>query len=255
MPASPFVDAAVQAPEYLFSESPALPAGCEGAILHGRDAKARRDEAFRWHPRLRWRHAERLDRVAGEAHASFPSRSTFLVDLDLDLHDLQGYLKRPEEWWPVCHALRGTRRMLRLKLPPGTQFVAGAKQVVRRYLDTRFWLDPFAFGPLEGWQAHVRLAENENVYLTTLGLFDASKGWTEDLRREALHFLIGEVGAATLLYASGLDWDGLLSGAGDAGRAWLRACGVMDEDEAAMVLADNARGLMGESDLLMSVLP
>lgn len=253
----PFMDLAVLAPDDLLSEAPVLPQGLVGAILFGSEAKPRREEAFRWRPDLRWRHAEALDRVVGESHASFPSHSAFVIDLTLPPGILEDWLKRPEAWWPLCQALRGTPRLVRLNLPPGSQHAAHVKQIVRRFPDARFWIDPFVYGPHPGWQAQVRLAENRNVFLTTRGLLPGPGGlWDEGQIVEALHFLVGEVGAGTLLYASGASWEDLLAGRTEAGRAWLADCGQLDGDELMLVFCETAQTLLGESDTsLLSVLP
>ena len=222
MAMEPFFDACVLAAEAGLGEAPKLPAGFAGALLHGPAAKALREELSRWHPGKSWKHAEALDRVVGESHAAFPARKTSVVDLALEGEELRLWLKRPAEWWPLCEALRDAKRMLRVRLPQGSGAVSLFKQVARRFPQTHFWIDPFVHGPAEGWQGHVRLAEMENIWLSTLGLCPHAQGlWNETAAPEALHFLVGEVGAGKLFYASGLAWPAAAAGLDMPARQWL----------------------------------
>jgi hypothetical protein len=68
--------------------------------------------------------------------------------------------------------------------------------------------------------------------------------WTREAAQEALHFLIGEVGAAKLLYASGSSWDQWRRDAGRPFREWLAANPSLDAKEVEMVLLKNAAGLL-----------
>jgi len=246
---TPFFDCCVVADDEPFHEEPVLAPGATGAILFGPHALARRREISGWAPDQNWAHAEILDRVVGQAHAVFPTQSAQVVDLHLAPDLFDEFLKRPREWWPVCDALRNSKRALRLKLPPGQGCAAGIKQVVKHFFDTYFWIDPFVFGPVDGWQAQVRLATQVNVSVTTLGLFPGPNGlWSEDQAQEALHYLVGEVGAARLLFASGEPWAGYLGGQSVAKREWLEKSGAFDSRELELVFQLNAKLLFVEDD-------
>jgi hypothetical protein len=230
-------------------EVPTLPDGAAGAILFGPHASARRRELSGWAQAQQWGHAEPLDRVVGQAHAVFPTQSAQVVELQLAQDLFDEFLKRPREWWPVCDALRNSKRVLKLKLPPGQGCAAGIKQVVKHFFDTHFWIDPFVHGPVDGWQAQVRLATQVNLSVSTLGLFPGPESlWDEAKAREALHFLVGEVGAARLLFASGESWAGYLGGKSSAKRAWLEQSGEFDNREMELVFQLNAKLLFIEDD-------
>lgn len=238
----PFFDAYLTAPEDSPGGAPPLPEGFSGALLFGPAAKAIREEFRRWHPDRRWVHAERLERIVGESNARFPSRAAQVIDLDMQGEELADWLKRPSEWWPLCETLRGTRRLLRLRLPPGTAAVAKAKQLIRRFPETRFWIDPFVAGPVNGWQGHVRLAEYNSVMLTTLGLFPGEpSSWSEANAREALRFVVGEVGAGTLLFASGMEWGAAGAEEARRRRQWLETSPELDAEARRLVLEENAQ--------------
>jgi hypothetical protein len=239
-----FFDAWLAAPPLPLA-GPMLPEGCAGAMLSGLDAKARCQELERWRPQLLWRYAELLERIVGETHARFPSRSATVIDLLLDDDYLDLCLKRPAEWWPLCYPLRNTARWIRLALPAGAPVLARVKQILKRYPETLFWVDPFRYGPQPGWQGHVRLAEWPNVVLTTFGLFPGFSAWTSEQAEEALTFVVGEVGAAKLLYATGGAWDDLVSGRDRGARAWLESRTRLDAQEREMVLCGNALQLFG----------
>lgn len=237
----PFFDASVLAPEISLGSDPPVPEGLEGALFHGGNAKPVRDELQRWQPGKLWRHAEVLDRIVGETHASFPSRSAGLVDLKMPEEDLQLWLKSPSEWWPLCESLRNSKRYLRIHLPPGPSCVSMLKQVVKRFRQTHFWIDPFVHGPEPGWQGHVRLAEYENLWLSTQGLYPADGGkWNKADARDAVEFVVGEVGASKLIYASGLSWEALASGFDRPQREWIESLPALEEAERSLVLQRNA---------------
>lgn len=241
----PFFDACIRAPEVSYGVAPELPQGFEGAMLHGANARNIRDEYYRWHPTCMWKHAEGIDRIVGETHASFPSRSAALVDLVLSQEDLDLWLKSPAEWWPLCESLRNTKRYLRVHLPSGTGSVSLFKQVVKRFRFTHFWVDPFVHGPVPGWQGHVRLAEFENVWLSTLGIFPGpGSPWSEQEASEAMNFLVGEVGDGKLIYASGLEWENVSLGVDKPLRAWIEALPEFEEPEPPLVLSRNATAFL-----------
>lgn len=257
-------DAYVTAPPDAQGQAPPVPEGLTGAVLFGPEAKPRCEEFSRWVPGRVWRHAETLERIAGESHATFPSRSADVVDLELAEDELVDWLRTPDEWWPLASALRASGRFLRLRLPPGLTAVPGAKHVIKKYSNVLFWLDPFLHGLVNGWQAQVRLAELPNVILTTLGLLpedlavDAADGtpvrldarkftsrrtaeWTVETAQEALRFVRGEVGAGVLLFAGGADWDDLDAPPQRAFRRWLAECPEFDAEERKLVMLENAR--------------
>ena len=241
----PYFDACVLAAADALGEAPKLPEGFDGALLHGPAGKALREELSRWHPAKTWKHAETLDRIAGETHAAFPSRKAAVVDLVLEGPDLRAWLKSPAEWWPLCESLRDARRLLRVHLPAGAGAVSLFKQVARRFPHTQFWLDPFVHGPADGWQGHVRLAEMENIWLSTLGLFPKDNGsWSDAGAQEALHFLIGEVGAEKLFYASGLAWEEAEQGQDQPYREWLASSKDLEPLELRMVLETTVVSLL-----------
>lgn len=165
-----YFDAHVIAPETPATEIFDLPRDFGGALLCGTPARQAREAFMRHRPEPLWRHVETLDRIVGETHASFPSRITEVIELNMGPKELFGWLKRPSEWWPLLDSLRNTGRLVRLPLPPGMRTLAAAKTLIRKYSKTLFLIDPFLGGPDGGWQGHVRLAENENCYLSTLGL-------------------------------------------------------------------------------------
>ena len=239
-----FFDAWLAAPP-LGPGAPVPPEDCAGALLFGAEAKARCQELERWRPHLLWCYAELLERIVGETHARFPSRSATVIDLLLDDEHLETCLKRPAEWWPLCYPLRNESRWIRLTLPAGAPVLVRVKQILKRYPDTLFRVDPFRHGPQPGWQGHVRLAEWPNVLLTTLGLFPGFSAWTAEQAEEALAFVVGEVGAAKLLYATGGGWDDLVSGRDRPARAWLESCTRLDDRERDLVLNGNALHLFG----------
>jgi len=233
----PYFDACVLSAAEALGESPELPEGFGGLLLHGPTSKALREELSRWHPDKTWKHAETLDRIVGETHAAFPTRKAAVVDLVLEDSDLRAWLKSPAEWWPLCESLRAAPRLLRVHLPAGTSSVSLFKQVARRFPRTQFWLDPFVHGPVDGWQGQVRIAEMGNIWLSTLGLFPMEQGlWSGTGAQDALHFLIGEVGAEKLFYASGMAWEDTTSGRDQPYREWLTSSQDLKPLELRMVL-------------------
>lgn len=241
----PYFDASVTVPDGSHGGSPKLPEGFEGALLQGPNAKVIRDEFHRWHPAKMWRHAETLDRIVGETHAAFPSRSAAMIDLTLSTEDFELWIKSPAEWWPICESLRNAKRYLRVHLPAGVSSVSLFKQVVKRFRYTNFWIDPFVHGPSDGWQGHVRLAEYENVWLSSLGLVPLPESkWSEVSATEALNFLIGEVGAAKLVYASGLHWDEIAEGKDRPLREWFEQHAEFEDPERPLVLSRNAMAFL-----------
>jgi hypothetical protein len=236
-----FIDTHVRVEE----SQPVVPAKeCLGAVLFGDGAKEQRQLLETSTATGLWRQAEVLERIVGESHARYPSRTAAVIDLQLGTRLIEALVK-PGEWWPLCYPLRNTSRLLRLNLPKGSKVVARVKQVIRRHPDTFFLLDPFVHGQKDGWQSHVRLAERPNVWLTTLGLRPAKRSrWGRREAREALHFLVGEVGAAKLLYASGADCFSLVEDGELRFREWLAGMSLFESRETELVLYENAWRLL-----------
>lgn len=170
-----------------------------------------------------------------------------VVDLQLPSGELLARLKRPKaEWFPLADSVRQKKQFLRLNLPPGASTVVGTRKLAEHFPHARFLIDPFLHGSVDGWQAQVRLAEGENVWLTTRGLFPGSAcRWTRgnDVE-EALHFTMGEVGASKLLFASGHAPGGDAFYSTDP-QKWLAEIRALDEDQRALILELNARELFG----------
>ena len=240
-----WVDLHVEAPGAVARAAEELPPGAAGAVLFGPSAERFAAELSARHPGLLWRHAAIIPPLSSGAQGAAPPPSAHVAHLSLDaaapggsrdlesLRSLLSWLQQPP------------RRLIRLALPPGTRTVARVKHLVRRFPQARFLLDPFVHGPLEGWQAHVRLAENANVWLSTLGLDPfAATSWSEAAAEEALDFLVGEVGSAKLLYASGDSWPDWQLDRRRRFRDWLGTRKSLDPREAEMVLWQSASGLL-----------
>ena len=212
-----------------------LPAGLSGAILY--NAPDLPVASGRWFL------------VAGQEQIAEVSRNPAVkvVDLRIPPGDLLARLKRPKpEWFLLAEGVRVQKQFLRLTLPPGASCVVGTKKLAEHFPHTRFLLDPFLHGPGDGWQAQVRLAETENIWLTTLGLCPGPNcRWphSEDID-EALHFAMGEVGASRLVYASGYSAAMSEFFSFDP-QKWLADIKVLDEDQRALILDVNARELFG----------
>lgn len=244
---SKFIDCHVQ----IEQPQPVHPSDdCLGVVLFGPGAKSQRRQFETSGDGMLWRHAELLERIVGEAHACFPSRNAAVIDLHLGAR-LNEALAKPTEWWPLCYPLRCTSRLVRVNLPQGAKVVAKVKQVTRRHPETFFVFDPFVHGPGDGWQAQAKMAERANVWITTLGFSPfLHTGWKKSEIREALHFVVGEVGAARLLYASGTDWRSFVEGEDAAFREWLAGQSVFEPREADLVLFENAWRLLHADERL-----
>jgi hypothetical protein len=90
----------------------------------------------------------------------------------------------------------------------------------------------------------VRLAELENVWITTLGLLPGSSArWTEAAAvEEALYFTTGEVGAAKLLLATG--WTTEEAAGAESPSRWLAEIKALDEAEKTLVQWGNGRAMV-----------
>ncbi|MFH0938969.1 MAG: hypothetical protein V1899_06790 [Planctomycetota bacterium] len=213
-----------------------------GAVLHGQFTAAVRAQLEQLSPGRIWRHAESLTHIVGSSDSRFPQTDPVVIDLQLPEQELSPRLKiTPLDWWPLAEACRG-KCFLRLCVAAGGAAVAGPKKLVKAFPQTRFLIDAFRHGPASGWQAHARMAECANVWLTTLGLLPGPQScWprTEDVA-EALYFTIGEVGAGKLLFASGLSWETLA--AADP-ISWLASVQTLNNSERELILSANAREL------------
>ena len=194
-----------------------------------------------------WLHAETLSEVFGLDDPRFPRTGQEVLDLRLAEDNLRHALRLPAaDWWPLLGRWTGGRRLVRLNLPPGARIVADVRKLTQKFRNTHFIVDAFRHGPEGGWQGHVRLAEAENVWVTTLGLWPGPDSpWlrTEDVA-EALYFTTGEVGAGKVLLARGLQ-PGAGPGEGGNPETWLARLGAMDAAERALVCEGNARALLG----------
>jgi hypothetical protein len=177
-----------------------------------------------------------LTALVGPEDPRYPAGNPGVVALEFPEAEWLRVLFLPDRDW---HALAGGGRrspVLRMMLPPGPRFAAGMSRLARRFPLTRFLIDPFRHGPepAAGWQSQVCLAEYDNVWITTLGLVDGSAcSWPEKTSIEqALYFVIGEVGAGKLLYASG--------SIGIDAAAWLRRFEFLDDAQRALILRTNA---------------
>ncbi|HYF52384.1 MAG TPA: hypothetical protein VEJ63_23460 [Planctomycetota bacterium] len=224
----------------------------EGATFYSELASA--------YPTANWLLQEKISLLIGPNDTRFPLSSTKVVALEYGHDEWQRVLSLPDRDW---HALANCGAVLRLMLPPGPRSTAGVSRLAQRFPQTRFLIDPFRHGPepTAGWQSHVCLANHRNVWLTTGGLLEERwhdaiicsdpSGWAV---HHALHFVIGEVGAGRLLFASGLSLDLILcavlgerpwhDGAAhfDAD-AWLSRVPFLDPAQRELIRFTNARDL------------
>ena len=180
-----------------------------GAIFFGNGAAETRASLRNAASDGLWRHAEKLDCVCGPDDPRFPKSAPSVIDLTVIEIEFQKLLAAPSHtWFPLAG---GTpRHAIRLHMPPNGE--GGAipllKKLVRNFPHRTFLVDPFWRGDSSQWVPLVRLAECENIFLTTLGLPPgASCSWPEyPAVEEALHFVSGEVGTGKLIFASGSEW-------------------------------------------------
>jgi hypothetical protein len=238
-----YVDAHIIAPQPACAEPQPE---WEGAILFGASAAEQRRLCSAVRAGGLWLHAEPLACLVGPTDPRFPSTAPAVLDLQLPVDNLPAQLRKPvSDWWPLANAAAANGQLLRLNLPPGAHTAVGVRKLAQRFPHTRFLLDPFRHGPVPGWQAQVRLAEWENVWLTTLGLVPGAPcRWPHDEDvEEAFYFATGEVGAGRLLFASGRRWEDLLSAPFPT--QWLSRIRCLDDAQRALVLEGNARELCG----------
>jgi len=228
--------------------SPSSRPPCAGAILYGPDAvevcRRLQEPGER-----RWYHAAELKAVIGRADSRFPTTGPLLIDLQIPEENISPRLQTPlESWGPLAVSCRGNC-ILKLNIAAGPAAIAGPKKLLKAYPQTLFLVDAFRHGPEPGWQAHVRLAECENAWLTTLGLFPGPAcHWRrpEDVAT-ALHFVLGEVGAGKLLFASGRRWEDFEEAgeAAPAPSAWLASLATLNDPERGLIGWENARDIIG----------
>lgn len=178
-----------------------------------------------------------LDVLVGPNDSRYPPGDPRAIDLRITGEDLLRALRLPESaWYPLLGTPRAWRLAVHLNLPAGSRAAAGVSRLARKFSNVHFIVDAFAQDaePADGWQSQVRLAEAENVWLTTRGL----GSWPHATAAEALYFVIGEVGAGKLLYASD---DARVQGAED----WLRSFPILDQAQRELILRANASQLLG----------
>jgi hypothetical protein len=232
-----FFDAHLLAPP---APPESVPTGLSGAVLFGVDAAAGAQQLAALAPDGVWRAVAALACVVGPEDVRFPTGPFDVIDLQLDAAELAARLRRPAaEWYALC----GRPVSVHWNLPPGPMLAKGVKCLARKFPQARFIVDPFRHGPSPGWEAQVRLAECDNVWLTTLGLFPgAACAWPSAADvREALYYVVGEVGAGKLLFASGRRWEEL---AGVAPEDWLREYDFLEIAQQALILSGNVRRLL-----------
>ena len=175
-----------------------------GAIFFPPDAARFRAERDDQDAAGLWRHAERISNVIGVDDPRFPPTAPDVIDLVVSYAELKELLVAPEHaWFPLLGDT--PRYALKLNLPPNGGAIPLIKKLVWRFPHTRFLVDPFLHGPTSSWMAQLRMAECENLFLTTLGLAPGPAcSWPDHaLVEEACHVVSGEVGAGKLLFASG----------------------------------------------------
>ncbi|MCY3024639.1 MAG: hypothetical protein NTW87_37175 [Planctomycetota bacterium] len=224
----------------------APPAELAGAVLYGAHAAEQCRRLRDLYAERRWQHAEALSHLVGPDDERFPATSPGVIDLQL-AEAVEGaqLRKAASDWWPLARAVAANKQVLRLNLPPGASTAVGVRRLAQRFDRTTFLVDPFRHGPVAGWQAQVRLAEQHNIWLTTLGLVPgAACRWPRhDEIEEAIYFTTGEVGAGKLLLASGRAWPDMRSA--PAPEEWLGRVTSLEQAERALVLEKNARDLFG----------
>jgi len=209
-----------------------LPSRLLGAILYGPRAPLLAESLAS--PAHSVHHAAPLNFIVGDSDARYPHSSPKVIELSIPEADLISKLRQPHAaWYPLAEAIRTRSQCLRLTLPFGPNIAVGVRRLADGFRGTRFLIDPFRHGPESGWQAQVRLAECDNVWLTSLGL----RKWPrrED-QEDALFFTMGEVGASKLLYASG----GSLSQLQFDAEKWLSDFSCVDADQRSLILTLNA---------------
>ncbi|HEY3320445.1 MAG TPA: amidohydrolase family protein [Planctomycetota bacterium] len=212
----------------------------DGAISHGPDAGQARQQLLTAYPEKRWLHAQPLAHLVGAEDSRFPASHPAVIDLELAGQPLLDALRRPPaDWWPLMQSLGTAHQWLHFLLPPGTVAAQPVRYLSGRFPQTPMLIDAFIHGPQGGWQAHVRLAEQSNIWVTTRGLLLDQGLWTARAASEAMHFAMGEIGASKVLFASGRRWSQPIFDA----RKWLQELGTLDDAQQSLILGENAREL------------
>jgi hypothetical protein len=195
----------------------------------------------------RWKRAEPLNQLLGPQDARYPGRAR-VVDLEFSDADWNERLRRPAaEWFPLCGAARddGRRPVIHVNTQDFPKLARGLVQLARRFPQARFLVDPFAdaTGDDDRWRAGVCVADQPNVWATTRGLFGTRTQWKRGFNQEALHFIVGEIGAGKALFASGLnfsDWTRAAELGLPHPEEWLRGCAFLEEAQIELLLRANA---------------
>jgi hypothetical protein len=230
-----YFDAHLIASAPIFTE----PSPLSGAIFFGPHAVAAAQHHSGHHPQGTWLCAHPLEHLIGTSDTRFPIEAD-IIDLVFEPGGLLRRLKQPEhEWFPLFEASRAQRRLYRFTPSANAAECAGIRKLARLFPHARMIIDPFQHGPASAWQALVRLAEMDNIWITSLGLMPGEACvWPSpsDLA-EAMHFTIGEVGAGKLLLASG----GKSVRTADEVSTWLAAIPTLNDAERALIESESAR--------------
>jgi hypothetical protein len=219
------------------------PLDLSGAIIYGPHAvQAAQQHSFS-HPSGRWLCAAPVKHLIGEADPRFPVEAD-LLDLSIPPADLLHRFQLPtHEWFPLFEASRSRRRYYRFTPGANAAECSGLRRLARQFPHARLLIDPFQYGPASAWQALVRLAELDNIWLTSLGMLPGA-GCVWPLPgdvADAMHFTIGEVGAGKLLLASGSA--GLASA--DVSN-WLASIPTLNTAERGLIESGNAREIFSK---------
>lgn len=214
-----------------------------GAVLYGAQSCQLARQLAAALPGKEWRHAAELSALIGPADERFPKSDPDVLELRLPPAELVRYVNEPAHYWFPLLNSAGRRRIVRLALPPGAEAVSGIRRLARSFPGARFIVDPFQNGPDAAWKAQVRLAEPENIWLTTRGLFPGKAcRWSNPADiNEAFYFTTGEVGAGKLLFASGE------TTAVDA-TVWLDGIAGLDAAQRRLIAEGNAFELLARND-------
>lgn len=213
-----------------------------GALTWGIQSAAWRSALAAVAPEKQWLHAEGVAQLIGPDDPRFPQTHPDVLDLAVSDAELHRLLQLPDRaWFPLLKASHG-RCGLRLNLPPNGGAIPLIKKLVRGFPETLFLVDAFRHGPRSGWVPQVRLAENENVRVTTQGLApgDACTWPDPSDVAAAFYYVSGEVGVGKLIFASGatpqqlakLDY-----------KNWLSSIPCLDEAQRELIAFRNVQEL------------
>ncbi len=184
-----------------------------------------------------------LDLLIGPNDSRYPQDADVL-DITFTGEPLRDQLLPPlTNWWPLCGVPRADGRplVLHFKETHFGMLAKGLSRLARAFPAVRFMLDPFVPGKESNWKAGVCLAEHPNIWLTTRGLYEREDLWPRRADREAFHFVIGEVGAGRLLFASGE------AAANQAPGEWLESIPFLDDAQCRLILFENAIEMLGQT--------